>query len=148
PAPGTTRHPTGFYESATTPGDQNRRAQPDRLSLHRVGPRVRWRARFRGDPSAEADPGVRRSFQNLGDRLALLHDPHGPPEDVQFHLLVVEAELAEDRRVQVAVVVRALDRLVADVVGGAVDGPALDTAAGEPGCVAPRVVVSARRVLR
>src|SRR5262249_25122837 len=117
-----------------------RTGRSSRLSSR--SPRARWPARFQGDPSAEADPDVRGSCEDFGDRLALLHDPHGPPEDGQFHLLVVEAELAEDRRMQVAVVMRALDRLVTNVVGGAVDGPTLDAAAGQPGRVAPRVVVS------
>src|SRR3954469_12710936 len=92
-----------------------------------------------------------RSAQDRPDRpstIFLLDQPYGPAEDRDLHLGVVEAELVEDRGVQVAVVVGILDRLIADVVGGPVDDPALDPTAGHPGGVAPGVVVAPGRVLR
>ena len=49
---------------------------------------------------------------------------------------------------QVAVIVGVLDRLVADVVGGAVDVPPLMPPPASQARVAPGVVVAAGRVLR
>src|ERR1051326_764885 len=68
--------------------------------------------------------------------------------DLDLHLFVVEAELMKDGRVEIAVIVAILDRFEAELVGGAVDGAALDAAAGQPDGVAARVVIAAGRVLR
>src|SRR5438876_1213660 len=58
-----------------------------------------------------------RLTQDVGDRpLALFHQLHRPPEGVELHLLVIEPELPQDRRVQVAVVMAVFDGLVADAV--------------------------------
>src|SRR5207244_12060001 len=90
-----------------------------------------------------------RLTQDVGDRpLALFHQLHRPPQGVELHLLVVEPELPQDRRVQVAVVMAILDGLVTHLVGRAVDDAALHAAAGQPDGVAARVVVAAGRVLR
>src|SRR5947209_3928844 len=58
--------------------------------------------------------------------------------------LVVDAEEAEDGRVQVVDVDRVLHRRVAELVGGAVADPAFDPAAGHPDGEAFDVVVPAR----
>ena len=57
--------------------------------------------------------------------------------------LVVEAEQVQQRGVVVVVVDDVLDRLVAELVGRAVDVPALEAAAGEPHAEAVGVVVAA-----
>src|SRR4051812_21311180 len=56
--------------------------------------------------------------------------------------MLIEAELVEDRRVNVAEVVRALDGLEADRVGGADDLSPLDAAAGHPHREAEVVMVA------
>ena len=56
---------------------------------------------------------------------------------------MVEAEAVEDRRMQVAHVDGVLDDVVRELVGLAVDGPALDAGAGGPDAEIARVVVAA-----
>ena len=56
---------------------------------------------------------------------------------------MVEAEEVQDRRVEVVDVDRVLDGLEAELVGGAVDVPAFDAAAGQPDREAPVIVVAA-----
>ena len=58
-------------------------------------------------------------------------------------LVLIEAELVQDRGVDVAEVIGALDGVQADGVGGADDLPALDAAAGHPHREAEVVVVAA-----
>src|SRR5271154_6219242 len=87
--------------------------------------------------------------QNFFDRpIAFFHQFHRSPNDLEFHLLVVESELLKNGRVQIAVIMPFLDRCVAHLVGGAVDGAALDAAAGQPDRVALWIVIAAGRVLR
>ena len=49
----------------------------------------------------------------LDGALTLLDQFHGPPKDADCQLLVIDTELSQDRRVQVAVIVRVLFGLVA-----------------------------------
>ena len=87
---------------------------------------------------ANLESARRTANKNLLDRaFALFDQPHRPAEDVELHLFVIQAHLVQDGGVQVAVIVRILDRLVAHLVGGAVDGSALYAAAGEPGACSP-----------
>src|SRR5207248_181274 len=87
---------------------------------------------------------IRLASYDLPDHLPL-HErqPLVPPQVRVRQLVLVQAELVKDRRVQVAEVVRLLDGAEADGVGGA-DGLApLDAAAGHPHGEADVVVVAA-----
>src|SRR4030095_15221610 len=61
---------------------------------------------------------------------------------------VVEAHEVQDGRVQVVDVHAVLDRGIAHLVGGAVQGPAFATAAGQPHREAEMVVVAASALSR
>src|SRR5258705_3590782 len=80
--------------------------------------------------------------------IALLHQPHRPAYHRDFHLFVVESQLPQDGCVQITVIMRVLHRLVADLVGCAMDNAAFDTAPGKPDRVALGGMVPARGVLR
>ncbi len=84
----------------------------------------------------------RRAF-DVDDRVFL---PIGSHDDA--HALVVQANLLEDRCVEVGDILALLHRLVTDLVGGAVDHAAFDSAAGQPAGEALRVMVAAHVVLR
>ncbi len=58
-------------------------------------------------------------------------------------LILVEAELIQDGSVNIAEVIRFLDRSQADGIGGSDDSAALDSATGHPHGEAQIVVVSA-----
>src|SRR5262245_29930446 len=77
--------------------------------------------------AAMSDP-MNASGEDGVDGLAFLDQAHGAAENLDLQLAGVEAELAQDRGVQVAVVMRGIDGLVADVIRAAVDDPASDAA--------------------
>src|SRR3954453_1043465 len=65
---------------------------------------------------------MNRLGQDCIDRpVAFLHELHCAADDADFHFLKVESELMHDRRVKVAVIVAVFDRLVTDIVGGAMN---------------------------
>lgn len=76
--------------------------------------------------------GDSQSADDFLDRSTLFNQTHRSPESLHFHLLMVEAELMENRGVQIAVVVRGIDGLVADFIGAAVNDAAFDAAASHP----------------
>ena len=63
--------------------------------------------------------------------------------ELECELFVVDAELVQDRRVQVVDVDRIADDVVAVVVGLTVRDARLDAAAGHPDCEAARVMIAA-----
>src|SRR5581483_4802715 len=79
--------------------------------------------------------------------ISFFHEPHRSTEYGDFHLLVVQSHLAENRGVQIAVIMPVFDRLVTDVVGGAVNDAAFHSAAGKPDSVATWIMVAPRGVL-
>jgi len=90
-----------------------------------------------------------RPIQNRFNRpVALVHQFHSPPADWNYKLLVVESELPKNRSVRVAVIIRILDRLVAELVCSAMDDSAFYAAAGKSGGVPFGIVIAPCRVLR
>src|SRR5207244_6535665 len=81
------------------------------------------------------------SGDDLADRPAVVD--LGPLAAGDLELVGVEAELVQDRGVDVGDVVPVRDGVEAQLVGGAVDDAPLDAAAGQPGTEALRVVVAA-----
>ena len=81
------------------------------------------------------------SGDDLADRLAVVDLEPFAAGDLE--LARVEAELVQDRGVDVGHVVAIFDGVEADLVGRAVDDAPLDAAAGQPGAEALRVVVAA-----
>src|SRR5581483_2152215 len=82
-------------------------------------------------------------LEDLLDRLSVVHLETLPPRD--FQPAGIEAELMEDGRVEVGHVVAVLRRVAPDLVRRAVNDPAPDAAAGEPGREPVRVVLPAVR---
>src|SRR5262249_27270988 len=97
-----------------------------------------------GDTRRRPRISVGLGSHDLPDHLPL-HErqPLVPPEVRIRQLVLVQPELVEDRRVQVAEVIRLLDGAEADGVGGADGLPPLDAAAGHPHREADVVVVAA-----
>src|SRR5205809_854435 len=91
--------------------------------------------RLRGGPVSGDDRADRLAIVDLEAFAAGDLEPAG-----------VEAELVEDRGVDVGDVVPVLDGVEAQFVGRAVDDAPLDAAAGQPGTIALRVVVAAVRL--
>ena len=76
-----------------------------------------------------------KSFESGDDFLdgaAFFDQAHRPTQGLDFHLVMVEAELMEDRGVEVTVIMRGIDSFVSHFIGAAVDDSALDAAAGHP----------------
>src|SRR5262245_13865114 len=71
---------------------------------------------------------------------ALVGQPHAEAFVVDGQSTVVEAELIQDRGVQVVDVNRVLDHRPADLVGLAVGDAALEAAAGQPQAVGERMM--------
>ena len=67
---------------------------------------------------------------------------------VEIHLLIIQAHLLEDCRLQVADVVRAVNGFVTDIVGGAFDHATLHAATGEQRRKSLAVVIPPRCILR
>ena len=66
----------------------------------------------------------------LWDRLGFVFNKmEQPSKNADLHLFVVEPELVQNRRMQIAVIVRVLYSFISELVGGAVNGAALYTAA-------------------
>ena len=86
------------------------------------------------------------SRDDLVDRLAVVDVEALAAGD--FQLAGVEAELLQDRGVDVGDVVAVLDGVEADLVGRAVNDAALDAAAGHPDREAVDVMVAAVGALR
>ena len=73
------------------------------------------------------------SGQDPGDDLAVhVGQPHVAAAEAVGQPLVVDAQQMQHRGVQVVDLDLVFDGVVAVVVGGAVDGAALDAAAGQP----------------
>jgi hypothetical protein len=65
-----------------------------------------------------------------------------------LHLFIVEPKLVQDGSVEVAVIVPVFDGLIAHVIGGPVDDPALHSAAGQQDAIALGVMIATSGVLR
>ena len=61
---------------------------------------------------------------------------------------MIQPHQVKDRRLQIADVLRALDRPVADLVGAAVDGAAFDAGPSQPGSEAFGIVVATGEIGR
>src|SRR5262249_6943917 len=108
---------------------------------------------YRGYTAAPRTPGC--EIQTLRGKDALRHQlldhlrwldtrqPLVQPLVLERELLVVDAEQVKHRGVEVVDVARVLDDVVTEVVGLAVDRPALRAAAGHPHGEAARVVIAA-----
>src|SRR5688572_4415363 len=100
--------------------------------------------------TALGSPGANESGEQILDDPRRLDAGQALVEAEVAHResLVVEAEYLEHGRVEVADVDGVLDDVVAEVVRLAVDGAALEAAAGHPHGEAARVVVAAVVLLR
>ena len=114
-----------------------RRQLPKRQQTHRAR-----MATPRQAPSPKCKPSD--SGQNILQHLAMdIGQSHLAPAEADREALVVQAEEVQHRGVQIVNLDRLLDRFVAVLVGGPVDTPALDAAAGQPDRETERVVIPA-----
>ena len=80
--------------------------------------------------------------------IAFFYEMESPAENRDRHLFIVQSQLVKNRGVQVAAIVRILNRAVADLVCPAMHDTALYSASGKPNRVPARIVVPSRRILR
>ena len=84
-------------------------------------------------------PVLERSAQDVGDgAVAFFHEVEGPAVGCEIHLLIVQAHQAENRRLQIADVMRILHGLVANLVGRALDHTTPHAGAGQKGAESDR----------
>src|SRR2546426_2146329 len=88
------------------------------------------------------------SGENPPNRFSrILDQPHGTAIDFDFHLFMVQAELAQDRRLKGADVLGVFHCAIADLIGTPVNRSTFNSSAGQPGGKAFWIVIASGRIL-